>query len=80
MPSEDTKILEFDKYHKSDKETFIVYADLEILIEKTDGCKNNPENSFAAKVGKYIPEGFPISTKSSFKKTAHKQDVYRGKD
>ena len=31
MPSEDTKILEFKQYQKSDKATFIIYADLECL-------------------------------------------------
>ena len=44
MPSEDTKILEFNQYQKSDKAPFVIYADLECLIEKTDGCKNNSEN------------------------------------
>ena len=43
--SEDTKILEFNKYQKSDKAPFIIYADLECIIEKIDGYKNNPENS-----------------------------------
>ena len=33
MPSEDTKTLEFNKYKKSDKAPFIVYADLECIIE-----------------------------------------------
>ena len=44
MPSKDTKILEFNQYQKSDKAPFIIYADLECLIEKIDGCKNNSEN------------------------------------
>ena len=35
---EDTKILEFNQYKKSDKVTFIIYADLECFIEKIDGC------------------------------------------
>ena len=39
MPSEDTKILEFNQYQKSDKATFIIYADLEFIIERIDGCK-----------------------------------------
>ena len=34
MPSKDTKILEFNKYRKSDKAPFIIYADLESLIIK----------------------------------------------
>ena len=45
MPPEDTKMLEFNQYHKSDKTPCIIYADLESLIEKIDGCKNNPENN-----------------------------------
>ena len=43
MPSEDTKILEFNQYQKFDKAPFTIYADLECIIEKIDGCKNNPE-------------------------------------
>ena len=39
MSSEDNKILEFNQYQKSDKAPFIIYADLECLIEKTDECK-----------------------------------------
>ena len=34
MPSEDTKIFEFNQYQKSDKATFIIYDDLECSIEK----------------------------------------------
>ena len=54
MPSEDAKILEFNQYEKFDKAPFIIYVDLECIIEKIDGCKNNPENSFTTKVGKHI--------------------------
>ena len=44
MSSENNKILEFNQYQKSYKAPFVIYADLECLIEKIDGCKNNPEN------------------------------------
>ena len=30
MPSEDTKILEFNQFQKSDKAPFVIYADLEL--------------------------------------------------
>ena len=33
MPSEDTKILEFNQYKKSDEPSFIIYADLKYLID-----------------------------------------------
>ena len=32
MPYEDTKILEFNIYQKSDKAAFVIYVDLECLI------------------------------------------------
>ena len=39
MPSEDTKILEFNQYQKSDKTPSISYVDLECIIEKSDGLE-----------------------------------------
>ena len=36
MPSEDTKILEFNQYQKYDKALFLVYANLDCVIEKID--------------------------------------------
>ena len=61
MSSEDTKILEFNQYQKSDKAPFIIYADLECIIENIDGCKNNPEISFTTKVSEHISPGFSMS-------------------
>ena len=53
MPPKNTKILEFNQYHKSDKAPFIIYAEPECLLEKIDGCKKNHENSSATKVGEH---------------------------
>ena len=58
MPSKDTKMLEFNQYQKFDEALFIIYADLECIIEKIDGCKNNPENSSTTKVSEHIPSFF----------------------
>ena len=58
MPSEDTKILKFNQYEKSDEASFIIYADLECIIEKIDGCKNNPEKSSTAKVSLHSHQVF----------------------
>ena len=38
------KILQYNQHQKCDKVPFIIYPDLQCLIEKTEGCKNNPEN------------------------------------
>ena len=49
-------------------------------IEKIDGCKNSPENSYTAKVSQHIPSGFSMSTISSLRSIENKHDVYRGKE
>ena len=79
MPSENTKIFEFNQYQKSDKTPFIIYTDLECIIEKIDGCKNNPETSSTTKVREPIPSGFSMSTILSFRSIENKHNVYRGK-
>ena len=80
MPSEDTRILEFNQNQKSDKALFIIYADLECVIEKIYGCKDNRENASSRKVSKHIPSGFSMSTITSFKSIENKHDVYRDTD
>ena len=80
MNSEETKILEFNQYQKFDKAPFIIYADLEGIIERIDGCKNNTGNSSTIKVTEHIPSGFSMSTILSFRIIENKHDVYRGKD
>ena len=54
MLSKDTKILNFNQYQKSDKAPFIIYADLECLIEKVDEFKNNPGNLSTTTEGEHI--------------------------
>ena len=51
MPSENTKVLDFNQVKKPNKTPFYIYA-RESLIEKIDVCKNNPEKSSTIKVSK----------------------------
>ena len=64
------------QYQKSYKAPFIIYADLECIIEKIDGCKNNLENS-TTKRKQIHSIRFTIF---SFRSLENKHDVYRGKD
>ena len=57
MPSKKDKMVEFSQYIKSDKMPYTIYADIESLISKIDGCTNNPKNSSTTKIGEYIPCG-----------------------
>ena len=74
ISSEDTKILKFNQHRKSDKALFIIYSNLQSVIVKIYGCKNNPEKSSTAKVSEYVPSHFSVSTMSSFKYIESKYD------
>ena len=75
-PSENTRVLAFNEFQKHDKAPFIIYADVECILQNTDGWKNNSEYSSATKVSKHFPSGFSMSTISSFRSTKNKH----GKD
>ena len=50
MSNEDNKILKCNHGEKSMKVPFIIYADLESLLEKMSTCHNNPKNSSTTKI------------------------------
>ena len=60
MPGKDNKILEYKQGEKSMKVPFIIYADLESLLEKMNSCHNNPEKSSATKINKHTPSGYSL--------------------
>ena len=80
IPSEDTKILEFNQNQKSDKTPFIFYANLECLIGKIYRCKNNLESVSTTKLIEHVPSGFSMSTILSLKRIENNHNVYRVKD
>ena len=79
MPFENTEILEFNQYQKPDKAPFIIYADLECIIEKIDGCKSNHENPSKTKVSEHIASVSNHINNIFIYKYRKKYDVYRGK-
>ena len=80
MPNEDNKILKYNHGEKSMKHTFIIYADLECLLEKISTCHNNPEKSSTAKINEHTPCGYSMFTHCSFDDTKNKLHFCRGKD
>ena len=79
MPEEHNKILKYNQGEKSMKVPFIIYADLESLLEKMNTCHNNPEKSSTTKTNKHTPSGYSLFTHCSFDKRKNKLDYYRGK-
>ena len=78
IPSEYNKILKYNHGQKSMKAPFIIYADLEYLLEKMTTCHNNPEKSSTTKI--ITPSGYSLFTNCSFDVTKNNLDCYRGKD
>ena len=58
----------------------MIYADLECKIEKIDGYKTNPENSFTTKESQHVASGFLMSTIQPFRNKENKHHVCRGKN
>ena len=61
-PDEDNNILKYNPGEKSLKVAFIIYADLECLLQKIDTCNNNPEKSYTEKKAKRKPSGYSLVT------------------
>ena len=80
MPEKDNKILKYNHEEKSMKVPFIIYADIESLLEKMNTCHNNPEKSSTAKINKHAPSGNSLLTHCFFDTTKNKLDYYRGKN
>ena len=79
MPNEDNKIIKYNQGEKSIRSPFIIYTDLECLLEKISTCYNNlKESSSAAEINKHTPSGYSLFTHCSFDKTKNKRDYYRG--
>ena len=73
MPTKDNNVI-------SIKLPYVVYADLECLLEKMSTCYNNPEESSTTKINKHTPSGYSIFTHCSFDKSKSKLNYYRGED
>ena len=80
MPTKDNNIIKYNHVEKSMKASFIIYADLECLLEKTSSCINNRNESSTTKINKHTPSGYSIFTSCSFDESKNKLNYYRGKD
>ena len=80
MPEEYNKTLKYSEGEKSMKSPFIIYDDLECLLEKIKTCHNNPEKLSTTKINKHTPSGYSLFADCSFDTTKNKLDYYRGKN
>ena len=62
------------------KVPFIIYADLDFLLEKMNTLHNNPKKASKTKINKHTPSGYSLFTHCSFNTTKNKLDYYRSKN
>ena len=80
MPTKDNNTIKYNHGEKSTKSLFVIYADLECLLEKMSTSINNPNKSSTTKINKHTPSGYSIFTHFSFNKSKNKFNYYRGND
>ena len=80
MPTKDNNIMKYNHGEKSMKLPFVIYADLEYLLEKMSMCINNHNESSTTKINKHTRSGYSIFTSCSFDESKNKLNYYRDKD
>ena len=80
MATKDNNIIKYNQREKSIKLPFIIYADLECLLEKMSTCQNNPNESSTTEINKHTPSGLSLYTHCSFDKSKNNLDHYKGKN
>ena len=80
MPTKNNNTIKYNHGEKSMKLPFVIYADLECLLEKMSTCINNPNESSTTKINKHVPLGYSIFTHCSFDESKNKLNYYRKDD
>ena len=80
MPTKNNNIIKYNHGEKSMKLPFVIYADLEYLLEKMSTCINNPNESSTTKINKHVASGYSIFTHCSFDESKNKLNYYRKDD
>ena len=80
MPIKGNNTIKYNHGEKSLKLPFVIYADLECLLEKMRTCQNTPNKSSTTKINKHTPSGYSMFTSCSFDESNNKINYYRGDD
>ena len=62
MSTKNNNTIKYNHGEKSMKLPFVIYADLECLLEKMSTCINNPNESSTTEINKHTPSGYSIFT------------------
>ena len=62
MPKEDRNILQYDHGEKYMKILFVIYADMESLLEKIGKCHSHLEKTSTTRISKHTASGYSLFT------------------
>ena len=79
MLNQDNEILKYNHGEKSMKAPFIIYADLESLLEKMSTCYDSLEK-LSTKINNHTPSGYSLFMHCSFDETKNNLNHDRGKN
>ena len=77
MPNKDNNISKYNQGKNFMKAPFIIYADMESLLEKTSTCHNNSNESSTTKIKNHTPSGYSLFALCSFDNTKNLLSHYR---
>ena len=80
MPTKDNNTIKYNHREKSMKLPFVIYADLECLLEKMSTCINNTNESSTTKINKHALSSYSIFIHCSFDESKNKLNYYRKDD
>ena len=80
MSTKSNNTIKYNHGEKSMKLPFVIYADLECLLEKMNTCINNPNESSTTEINKHTPSGYSILTHCYFNVSKNKLNYYRKDD
>ena len=69
-------ILKYNHEEKSLRSAFIIYADMESLLEKTNTCYNNSEKSSTSKMNQHKASGYSVFMHCLFDTTTKNKHNY----
>ena len=80
MPIKNNNIIKYNHGEISMKLPFVIYVDLECLLEKMSTCINNTNESSTIEINKHTPSGYSVFTHCLFDESKIKLNYYRKDD
>ena len=80
MPDKDNTITKYNSGEQYMRVPFIMYVDMECLLENINTSHNDPNKSSTIKINKYTLYGYSLLAYYSFDYTKNRLSQYRGQD